>query len=137
MALGSRPMTCRLAAYRAGQPPRTANRAAMPDSVSPVRTRYLVAELVSVTGAAATLRVRVRMTSVVLFAVRVFAWAGGTDPLMPAAITMIDSTIQASTTHADLVHVRIVLSLSFLGNQRRTLLGPGAEGKNQPGKERI
>ena len=74
---------------------------------------------------------------VLLLAVRVFAWAGGTDPLIPAATTMIDSTIQASTTHADLVHVRIVLSLSFLGNQRRTLLGPDAESKNRPGKERI
>ena len=38
IVLGSGPMTRRLAAYSAGQPPRTANRAAMPDSVSPATT---------------------------------------------------------------------------------------------------
>jgi hypothetical protein len=30
--------------------------------------------------------------------------------------------LQASTTHADFVHIRTVLSLSFRGDQRRTLL---------------
>src|SRR5215831_21273793 len=41
--------------------------------------------------------------------------------------------LQASTTHADSVHVRMMLSLSFQGDQRRTLLvrTPGFE----PGKE--
>jgi hypothetical protein len=38
MTSGSGPTACRLAAYSAGQPPRTANSAAMPDSVSPAAT---------------------------------------------------------------------------------------------------
>src|SRR4029077_5110280 len=50
MMSGSGPMARRLAAYRAGQPPRTANRAAMPDSVSPLRTTYFVVWLAAVTG---------------------------------------------------------------------------------------
>src|SRR6185312_6343600 len=122
MMSGSGPMARRLAAYRAGQPPRTANRAAMPDSVSPLRTTYFVVWLAAVTGDAATLTALVRMTSLVLPAVRVFAWAGWTDPFMPAAARMINRMLQASTTHADSVHVRMVLSLSFQGDQRRTLL---------------
>ena len=43
---------------------------------------------------------------------------------MPAAATITATTkmqLQASTAHADLVRTRIVLSLSFRGNQRRTL----------------
>ena len=40
---GSRPRRGRLAAYSAGQPPGTANRAAMPDSVSPGCTAYRAA----------------------------------------------------------------------------------------------
>jgi hypothetical protein len=44
------------------------------------------------------------------------------DPFGPAAIRMTDRMLQASTTHADFVHVRMVLSLSFQGDQRRTLL---------------
>jgi len=39
---------------------------------------------------------------------------------MPTAIKMIGKMVQASTTHADFVHVRMVLSLSFQGDQRRT-----------------
>src|SRR5215475_15952672 len=122
MMSGSGPMARRLAAYRAGQPPRTANSAAIPDSVSPLRTTYVVVWLAAVTGDAATLNVLVRMISVVLPAVRVFAWAGWTDPCIPTATRMIGRTLQASTTHADLFHVRMVLSLSFQGDQRRTLL---------------
>ena len=38
IVFGSGPMTGRLAAYSAGQPPRTANRAAMPARVSPATT---------------------------------------------------------------------------------------------------
>src|SRR5258705_13053562 len=121
MAFGSQPMAFRLAVYRGGQPPRIWTRAAMPDSVWPYLTTYVVAGLVAVTDGAATLRVRVRMTSVLL-AVRVFAGAGWTDPFMPTAIRVIDKMLQASTTHADFVHVRMVLSLSFRGDQRRTLL---------------
>src|SRR5690242_2375959 len=122
MMSGSGPMARRLAAYRAGQPPRAANRAAMPDSVSPLRTTYFMVWLAAVMGGAATLTVLVRITSVVLPAVRVFAWAGWTDSLVPTATRMIDRMLQASTTHADSVHVRMVLSLSFQGDQRRTLL---------------
>src|SRR5258708_277803 len=40
MTSGSGPRARRLAAYRAGQPPRTAAAAAMPDSVSPGWTTY-------------------------------------------------------------------------------------------------
>src|SRR5262252_6997384 len=94
----------------------------MPDSVSPLRTTYVVVWLAAVTGDAATLNVLVRMISVVLPAVRVFAWAGWADRCIPTATRMIDRTLQAITTHADLVHVRMVLSLSFQGDQRRTLL---------------
>src|SRR5215467_16187194 len=41
---------------------------------------------------------------------------------MPTATRMTGRMLQASTTRADLVHVRMVLSLSFQGDQRRTLL---------------
>src|SRR5258707_210688 len=71
---GSGPTRGRLAAYRAGQPPRTANRAAMPDRGSPGRTTYLAAGRAAVPGAAAALSVLVRVTSVLLSA-RVPAWA--------------------------------------------------------------
>src|SRR5215470_492079 len=93
----------------------------MADKVSPLCTTYLVVRVVAVTGAAATLNVLVRMTSVLL-AMRVFAWATGTDPFMATATRMIGRMLQASTTHADFVHARMVLSLSFQGIQRRTLL---------------
>jgi hypothetical protein len=89
----------------------------MPDKVSPCCTTYLVVGLVAATGAVATLSMLVRVTSVisVLLAVRVFAWARWTDPFMPTVTRTIDKMLQASTTHADFVHVRIVLSLSFRG----------------------
>jgi hypothetical protein len=93
----------------------------MPDSVSPLRTTYFVVWLVAVTADAATLNVLVKMSSV-LPAVRVFAWTGWADRFIPAAARMIDRMLQASTTHADSVHVRMVQSLSFQGDQRRTLL---------------
>src|SRR5258707_4398015 len=82
---------------------------------------YLLVRLPTVTGAAATLSVLMRVTSV-LPAVRVFAWAGCTDFSVPTDTKMIDKMLQASTTHADFVHGRIVLSLSFHWDQRRTLL---------------
>ncbi len=44
-------MSCRLAAYRAGQPPRTFSCAAMPDKVSPCCTTYFPAGLAARTGA--------------------------------------------------------------------------------------
>ena len=42
ITFGSGPMTCRLAAYRAGQPPCTASAAAIPARVSPDTTMYRV-----------------------------------------------------------------------------------------------
>src|SRR5207248_1003265 len=100
MTSGSGPMRGRLAAYKAGQPPRTANRAAMPDNVSPGRTTYLVAGR-AVTDAAATLIVLAGVTWVVLPAMRVSAWAGRAGPVMQAAATMTVRMLQASTAHAD------------------------------------
>ena len=127
-------MAGRLAAYRAGQPPRTANRAAMPDRVSPGRTTYLVTGLAATTVGAATGNVLVRVTGVLL-AMRVFAGAGWTGPLVPTAASGIDRMLPASTTHADVVHARIVLSLSFRGGRRGTLRIRAPEG-NWFGKER-
>jgi hypothetical protein len=63
----------------------------------------------------------VLLVLLVLLAMRMFAWAG-TDPFMPPATSRISRMLQASTTHADFVHIRTVLSLSFQGDQRRTLL---------------
>ena len=71
---GSGPIADRLAAYSAGHPPRTANRAAMPASVSPSWTTYRGRGLGAVTGAAAR-GVLVKVILVLLCA-RVFAWAG-------------------------------------------------------------
>src|SRR2546430_338073 len=117
MTSGSEPMRGRLAAYRAGQPPRTANRAAMPDRVSPSCTTYLAAGRAAVPGAAAALSVLVRVTSVLL-AARVSAWAGRAGPVMTAATARISRTLQASTTHADFVHVCTV-TITFLPRDQR------------------
>ena len=119
---GSGPMARRLAAYRAGQPPRTAKRAAMPDKVSPGWTTYLVAGVARRHGRRGDGQCAGEDVFGILLAVRMVAWAGWTDPFMPAVTRVIDRMVQASTTHADLVHVRMVLSLSFRGDQRRTLL---------------
>jgi hypothetical protein len=88
----------------------------MLDNVSPGCTTYRgagCAVVAVVADAAATSAVLVRVTAVVLLAMRMFAWARGTDPPMPAT-TRVSSMPQASTTHADFVHTRKVLSLSFL-----------------------
>ena len=88
----------------------------MLDNESPGRTTYLgagCAVVAVVADAAATSAVLVRVTAVVLLAMRMFAWARGTDPPMPAT-RRVSSMPQASTTHADFVHTRKVLSLSFL-----------------------
>ena len=108
----------------------------MPDNVSPGCTTYLAAGRFPVIDAAATLSALARVTSVVLLAMRMFAWAWRTDPFAPTITTMISGMHQASMTHADFVHIRTVLSLSFQGDQRRTLqvLTPkartGREGKD-------
>src|ERR1700677_4759489 len=105
----------------------------MPDRVSPGCTTYLAAGLAAGTDAAVTLSVLARVTSVllvllvlVLLAMRWFAWAGRADPFMPTATRRTSRMLQASTTHADFVHIRTVVSLSFQGDQRRTLRGPDA-----------
>lgn len=89
-----------LAAYRACQPPRAANRAAMPDNALPGCMTYLAVEFVAVLNGAPAFSVLVRVISS-LFAMRMFAWAGQTDPFMPAAARM-SRMLQASMTHADL-----------------------------------
>ena len=102
-------MTRRLAAYRAGQPPRTVSRAAMPDKVSPGCTTYPWTGRRAFTAAAATLAVLARVISVVLLAMRMFAWAGRTGWLRPDATATITRMLsQASTAHADFVHTRTV-----------------------------
>ena len=64
MTSGSRPISDRLAAYRAAQPPRTDSRAAMPDNVSPGCTTYRAAGLAARTDTVATLTVSARMIPV-------------------------------------------------------------------------
>src|SRR5579859_5526353 len=120
MSLGLGPMACRLAAYRAGQPPRTASAAAMRDRVSPGRTAYL-GDWAGLPGAgfrppamAVVVKV-VRVTGVVLIAMRWVAWARA-GPAGPAAARMVRMH-QASTTHADIVHLRMVVLLSFRWDQ--------------------
>src|SRR5579862_7355873 len=113
---GSGPMTARLAAYSAGQPPGTPRAAAMPDSVSPGRTAYRAAAAGMAAWTAAAVGPTGRAAvSWVFVAMRVAAWAGRTGPLRLAAVTMTvsSSRLQASTAHADFVHARKVLSLSF------------------------
>ena len=129
-------MTRRLAAYRAGQPPRTASRAAMPDKVSPGCTTYPAAGRAAVTNTAATLTAAGPVTSVVLLAMRMFAWAGRAGWLTPAATTTTTRMLpQASTTHADFVHIRKVLSLSFLRGSAPDAVGPDAEGTDRSGRK--
>ena len=62
MMFGSGPMSGRLAAYSAGQPPRTRSCAAMPDNVSPCCTTYFLVGLVVLTGVATPRSVLVRVT---------------------------------------------------------------------------
>ena len=131
MTFGSGPITGRLAAYSAGQPPRTANRAAMLDSVSPSCTTYLVLGLGAAAAARAALSVLVKMTSVLLPAVRVFACAGRTDALRPTATT--DDQNAPGEHHARRLGPHTHSAVTFLprGDQRRDAAGPDAEGTNQ------
>src|SRR5580693_2663593 len=62
---------------------------------------------------------------VVLFVVRVVAWAGRADPVRLAAARAASMRVQASTTHADVVHARIALSLSFRRGISAGRCGPG------------
>jgi hypothetical protein len=52
---------------------------------------------------------------VVVPAVRLFAWVWRGDPVDPAVRSSRSRMPQASTTHADLVRTRMVVSLSFQG----------------------
>jgi hypothetical protein len=93
----------------------------MPDNVSPGCTTYLAVARAVVTPAVARVgRARV-MTSVVL-AVPMFACGRLNGRLMLAVSRRTRRMPQASTTHADFVRTRTVLSLSFLKPQRQTLL---------------
>jgi len=96
----------------------------MLDNESPGRTTYLGAGCACVAvaaGAAATSAVLVRVTAVVLLAMRMFAWARGTDPPMPATRRVI-SMLQASTTHADFVHTRKVRHFPSSGSAANALV---------------
>src|SRR5215469_13197109 len=108
----------------------------MLDNVSPGCTTYRGAGCAAdgfVADAAATPTVLVRVTAVVLLAMRMFAWVRGTDHPMPAT-RRVSSRPQASTTHADFVHTRKVLSLSFL---RISAERSGSAPRHEPiGKER-
>jgi hypothetical protein len=105
----------------------------MLDNESPGCTTYLGAGCAVVVDAVAASTVLVRVTAVVLLAMRMFAWVRGTDPPMPATIR-VSSMPQASTTHADFVHIRKVLSLSFL---RISAERWGSTPRHEPmGKER-
>src|SRR5580693_7786158 len=73
---------------------------------------------------------------VVLYVVRVVAWAGRADPVRPAAARAASMRVQASTTHADVVHARIRLSLSFRRGISAGRCGPGTPKGGEPaGKE--
>ena len=139
---GSGPMTALLAAYRAGQPPGTASAAAIPDRVFAGWTAYRPAGRGAAAGRAAVVSVTrmppagllllvllvvvllVVVLVLLVLAVRMAACAGSADLIMPATARM-SRMLQAAITHADFVHTRTVVSLSFRRDQRRVLAGPG------------
>jgi hypothetical protein len=127
-------MARRFAAYNAGQPPRTASRAAIPDKVSPGCTTYPATGRAAAANTAAT--VPGPVTWVVLPALRMSAWAARPGWLTPAATTTIIKMLpQASTTHADFVHIRNVVSLSFQRGSAPGATGPDAEGTDRSGRK--
>jgi len=90
----------------------------MLDNVSPGCTTYLgvgCADVAVVADAAATSSVLIRVTALVLLAMRMFAWVRGADPPMPIT-RRVSSMPQASTTHADFVHTRKVLHFPSSGS---------------------
>jgi hypothetical protein len=94
-----------------------------------------VAPVARVASRVASLVVVVVMMLVVLVvvAVRVVAWAWRWAPVMGPAVVSRSRMPQASTTHADLVRTRMVLSLSFRvmsgAPARRWARAAGGEGK--------
>jgi hypothetical protein len=91
-------------------------------NVLPGHTTYVVAPEVVVANncGPADWVMAVSLTWVVLFAMRWAAWARLTDLEMSVAATM-GRMLQASTMHADFVHLRTVVLLSFLRDQHRTM----------------
>src|SRR5580693_6074652 len=87
----------------------------MLDNESPGCTTYLGAGCAVVVDAVTASTVLVRVTAVVLLAMRMFAWVRGADPPMPAT-RRVSSMPQASTTHADFVHTRKVLHFPSSGS---------------------
>src|SRR5882724_2728560 len=102
----------------------------MADKVSPGRTVHLAARSAgpAVTRAFSVVTDSLVGTTCVLLAMPMFAWAAGwSGPRAPTAATRA-SRHQASTTHADMVHLRTMVLASFLGDQRRDTGGPAPEG---------
>src|SRR5215469_7345352 len=119
---GSEPMTCRLAAYRAGQPPRTPRAAAIEVRVSPGRTAQVSVDAAA-SGAAVTasrLAGTLAGATWVLLAMLVLAWAGCAGPPQPVTAKR-NAMPRAATTHADFVHLR-TMGLFLPECQRQTLL---------------
>src|SRR5580693_2518565 len=93
----------------------------MLDNESPGCTTYLGAGCAVVVDAVVASTVLVRVTAVVLLAMRMFAWVRGADPPMPAT-RRVSSMPQASTTHADFVHTRKVLHFPSSGSAANALV---------------
>src|SRR6185437_1322310 len=143
---GSGPMAARLAAYRAGQPPGTPRSAATADRVSPGRTVHVAAgwaarraAVTSVVAAGADALVKTArvllatLVAVLLTAVPMLGWATRwPGPLRPATATR-GRMHQASTRHADMVHLRTMVLLPSWGQPRRQR--PGAAGIGPGGRK--
>ena len=95
MALGSGPMTRRLAVYRAGQPPGTARAAAMPDRVSPAVIAYRAGA--ARPGGARMVPGRMRAGSGPMTR-RLAAYRAGQPPGTPSAAAMPDRVSPGCTT---------------------------------------
>jgi hypothetical protein len=68
--------------------------------------------------------------------VRMFVLGGRPGRHRPAATTTITTMLpQANTTHADFVHTRTVLSLSFHRGSAPDSTGPDTEGTNRSGRK--
>src|ERR1700733_2329302 len=141
MRLGSGPMALRLAAYRACQPSGTRSLVATADRVSPGRTVHVAARtagcavtsavlmvtvsLIRITGVLVMVLVLVLLAVLMFSAVLMFAWAG--PATRTPTIAARGRMHQASTTHTDIVHLRTMVLLSFLGDRcRASGRAPGA-----------
>src|SRR6185312_7857763 len=143
---GSGPTAVSLAAYRAGQPPRTPSAAAIADRVSPGRTvhvaagraarRAAVTSVIAAGAGALAGAARVlpaTLVAVLLTAVRGLGWATRRPgPARPATAAR-GRMHQASTRHADMVHLRTMVLLPSWGQPRRQR--PGAAGIGPGGRK--